>query len=38
MNALLQRWQALGPREQWLAVLVALLLPGMAWLALGTSR
>ncbi|SDS97015.1 hypothetical protein [Pseudomonas oryzae] len=35
MNALLQRWQALGPREQWLAVLVALLLPGMAWLALG---
>lgn len=35
MNALLQRWQALAPREQWLAALVALLLPAMAWLALG---
>lgn len=35
MNPLLQRWQALAPREQWLAVLVALLLPGMAWLSLG---
>lgn len=35
MNALAQRWQALAPREQWLAVLVALLLPAMAWLALG---
>lgn len=30
MNALSQRWQALAPREQWLAVLVALLLPAMA--------
>lgn len=33
MNALSQRWQTLAPREQWLAVLVALLLPAMAWLA-----
>lgn len=35
MNALLQRWQVLAPREQWLAVLVVLLLPGLAWLSLG---
>ena len=35
MNQLLQRWQALAPREQWLAYGVALLLLGMAWLLLG---
>jgi len=35
MNALLQRWQGLAPREQWLAVAVALLVPAMAWLAFG---
>lgn len=35
MNALLQRWQALAPREQWLAFAVALLLPTLAWLAFG---
>jgi len=35
MNALLQRWQGLAPREQWLAVAVALLVPALAWLAFG---
>jgi MSHA biogenesis protein MshJ len=35
MNALLQRWQGLAPREQWLAAAVALLLSSMAWLAFG---
>lgn len=35
MNALLQRWQAMAPREQWLAGLVGLLLPALAWLSLG---
>lgn len=35
MNALLQRWRALAPREQWLVSLIALLLPTMFWLMLG---
>lgn len=35
MKQLLERWQALAPREQWLAFAVALLLAAMAWLLLG---
>lgn len=32
---LLERWQALAPREQWLVAAVALLLPAIGWLLLG---
>lgn len=35
MNPLLQRWQALAPREQWLACAVALLLLALGWLQFG---
>lgn len=35
MSGLLQRWQGLSGREQWMAVGVALLLPVMGWLMLG---
>lgn len=35
MNALRQYWNARAPREQWLAVGVALLVPALAWLAFG---
>lgn len=35
MNALQQYWNARAPREQWLAVAVALLVPALAWLAFG---
>lgn len=33
-SALIERWQALAPREQWLCLAVALLLPAMLWLVL----
>lgn len=35
MNALQHYWSARAPREQWLAVAVALLVPALAWLAFG---
>ena len=33
-SALQARWKALAPREQWLCLAVALLLPAMLWLVL----